>query len=72
MTHYCQSFWSVYREYRRKQFIEFSPDQQFLKYNQTKVFYFDRDATDPRLSESDTICTINIPLIVCRDSNVLC
>ena len=58
-------FLLLYRQYRRKQFIGFSPDQRFLTYTQTKVFYFDPDASGPGLDESDTICTINIPFIVC-------
>ena len=55
----------LYRQYRRKQFIGFSPDQRFLTYTQTKVFYFDPDASGPGLNESDIICTINLPFIVC-------
>ena len=64
----CNMF-SCYREYRRKQFIELSPDQRFLKYTQTKVFYFDVAASGPGLAESDTVCTINIPFIVCDNDN---
>ena len=64
-SHLLSSFY-VYREYRTKQFIKFSPDRQTLTYNQTKVFYFDPAASGPGLDESDTICTINIPFIVCQ------
>ena len=35
-----------------------------LKYTQTKLFHFDRNLTAANLTEKDTICTINLALVV--------
>ena len=61
---------ATYREYRTKDIAGFSDDKEQVTYTQKKVFYFDQDATGPNLTETDTICTINIPFIVSR--NIWC
>ena len=35
-----------------------------LVYNQTKYFYWDKDKSSPNATADDTICTINIPMVV--------
>ena len=44
--------------------MEISDDEEFLTYNQTRLFVFNQNATGPGLLETDTICTVNIPLVV--------
>ena len=52
------------REYRSKQFLNTSSDDKRISYNQTRVFYFDESASKAGVAENDTICTINLPLVV--------
>ena len=44
--------------------LNISPDGSLLTYNQTRLFHFDQERTGEGLSERDTICTVNIPLVV--------
>ena len=52
------------REFRTKNLTKFSSDKLLLTYTQSKLFYFDQNATGENLAESDIICTVNIPYIV--------
>ena len=52
------------REERKKTFLSVSPDGSELTYNQSKLFYWDSGTSGAGLLENDTICTINIPLLV--------
>lgn len=45
-------------------FQGYSTDQTLLTYNQTKLFFWDNSTSGEGLEETDTICTINIPLLV--------
>ena len=57
---YCR----LCRETRTKDIINMSDDGELLTYNQTRVFHFNQDTTGQGLQENDTICTVNIPLVV--------
>lgn len=50
-------------EYRLKYFKKFTDSDTRLVYNQTKTFYFNASASGGNLTESDRICTINLPLV---------
>ena len=52
------------REERKKFFQSVSPDGSQLTYNQSKLFFWDSATSGAGLQENDTICTINIPLLV--------
>lgn len=54
----------VYRETRNKTIMEISSDGEQLTYNQTRIFVFSQETTGAGLQENDTICTINLPLVV--------
>ncbi len=54
-THMC-------RENRTK-YIQYLSDEE-LHYNQTKYFHWDGNNSFPNASADDTICTINIPMVV--------
>ena len=54
-------------EYRNKEFInEDSADNSMINYTQSKTFFFHKETSNPNVSESDTICTISIPMVVSR------
>jgi len=55
---------SLFREYRTKTFDDHSDDPDQIAYTQQKIFRFDENRTRAGLAETDTICTINIPLVV--------
>lgn len=57
-----------YREYRTKSLFE-DPDGDVgvIHYTQQKIFEFDANNSLHGLSESDIICTINIPLVAAID-----
>ena len=50
-------------ERRLKYFLE-SEDRDELSYTQTQYYYYNHNASGSGLSESDVICTVNIPLMV--------
>ena len=58
------NFFLVCRENRTKFIKEVSSDQTTLTYTQQKVFHFDAANSAAGLSEDDTICTVNLPLVV--------
>ena len=58
---YCIYF--PFSEHRTKKLIE-TNNQTELNYTQTKVFIIDSGKSGKGLSDSDKICTINIPLVV--------
>lgn len=58
---YCIYF--PFSEHRTKKLIE-TTNQTELNYTQTKVFIIDSGKSGKGLSDSDKICTINIPLVV--------
>ena len=64
----CELVLSI-REERLKTFLYVSPDGTELTYNQSKLFYWDASTSGGGLQENDTICTINIPLLVCVIAN---
>ena len=47
-----------------KKDLSISEDGSLLTYSQTRVFHFSQNTSGPGLSEDDTICTINLPLVV--------
>ena len=53
-----------YRETRIKYVLDTSQDESLLTYNQTRLFHFSPNTSSPEVSEDDTICTINLPLVV--------
>ena len=57
-------WFDAYRENRTKHFHGLSPDGSLLTYTQTKLFHFDSNKSGDGLQEADTICTINLPLVV--------
>lgn len=52
------------RETRTKRVMNVSSDGELLTYNQTRLFVFNQETTRAGLQENDTICTINLPLVV--------
>lgn len=56
----------MFREVRVKTALYRSVDGELLTYNQTRQFFFNQETTGEGLQESDTICTINIPLVVSK------
>ena len=52
------------RETRDKTVLDISEDGELLTYNQTRFFVFSQETSGAGLQENDTICTINIPLVV--------
>lgn len=59
----CDS-WGNFRETRVKTVLSISSDGELLTYNQSRLFEFSQETTRPGLQEADTICTINIALVV--------
>ena len=55
-------------EYRSKNLSEESYDGDQLDYTQTKIFFYDQNTSNDSVSDSDILCTINIPLVVRSDS----
>ena len=53
-----------YRETRIKTVLNTSADGSLLTYNQSRIFNFSPETSGAGLRETDTICTINIPLVV--------
>lgn len=51
-------------EHRAKTFTDASQDPDQITYTQQKIFTFDGNKSGEGLSDTDTICTINIPLVV--------
>ena len=47
-----------------KTIMDISSDGELLTYNQTRLFVFSQETTGTGLQENDTICTINLPLVV--------
>ena len=58
-------YFDFYRETRVKNVLNISEDGSLLTYNQTRVFHFSPETSGEGLSEEDTICTINLPIVVC-------
>jgi hypothetical protein len=54
----------IYRETRVKNVLNVSADGSLLTYNQTRLFHFSLETSGEGLSEVDTICTINLPIVV--------
>jgi hypothetical protein len=54
----------IYRETRVKNVLNVSADGSLLTYNQTRLFHFSPETSGEGLSEVDTICTINLPIVV--------
>ena len=52
------------RETRTKDVLNISSDGTLLTYNQTRIFKYSQETTGAGLQENDTICTINLPLVV--------
>ena len=57
----------MYRETRIKTVLNTSADGSLLTYNQSRIFNFSPETSGAGLRETDTICTINIPLVVKRE-----
>ena len=66
----------THRESRTKQFHGYSAGGTLLNYTQTKLFHFDSTHSGKGLKENDTICTINLPLVVslsvCIQQSTVC
>ena len=56
------------RETRIKTVFDTSADGSLLTFNQSRIFNFSPETSGAGLRETDTICTINIPLVVKRES----
>ena len=55
---------NINRETRVKNVLNVSEDGSRLTYNQTRLFHFSPETSGEGLSEVDTICTINLPIVV--------
>lgn len=65
---------SHFREYRNKYFNESNllEEGKVLEYTQLKTFHFSPETSQENASESDTICTLNIPLVVRESNHEMC
>lgn len=52
------------RETRKKTVLDGYSNDSLLTYNQIRVFDFSGETSGEELRENDTICTINLPLVV--------
>ena len=57
----------LYRETRIKTVLDTSEDGSLLTFNQSRIFNFSPETSGAGLRETDTICTVNIPLVVKRE-----
>lgn len=62
---WLEQIYSFYRELRLKNFNKGENVSQ-LSYTSTQYYYFNSNYSGSGLSESDVICTINIPLMVSK------
>ena len=57
-------------EIRIKSFREGGENKSKLSYTQSQYYFFDGNSSGSGLSESDIICTINIPIMVVKGPKV--
>ena len=61
---HTRTYTTGHREVRKKTILNVSTDRSLLTYNQTRLFHFSQETSGEGLTETDTICTVNLPLIV--------